>query len=78
MFDKLRFAVPALLAGAAATVYSVPCFAQVTLPPTGVDIPDHIDAVVTALGLVVLSAAGAYFAFLLVRKGINWARRFAG
>lgn len=46
----------------------------IELPDTGVDIEGHITAVGTALGAIVVVAVGLIFAFMLVRKGIRWAR----
>lgn len=50
----------------------------VTLPDTGVNVAEYITAAVTGLAAIVAAVVGAYFAFLLIRKGITWARRFAG
>ena len=47
---------------------------QITLPDVGVDVGGHITALGTALGTVVAVAVGVYFAFLIVRKGLRWAR----
>lgn len=52
--------------------------AQVTLPDTGVDVGAFVTATITALGAVVLVVVGGYFAFLLVRKAIQWGRKAFG
>ena len=52
--------------------------AQVTLPDPGVDVGGAITAAITALGVVVTIAVGGYFAYLIVRKGMQWARRAFG
>lgn len=48
--------------------------AEVTLPATGVDIGEYITAGITALGGVVAVAIGGYIAFLLVGRGLAWAK----
>lgn len=47
----------------------------VTLPDTGVDLEGLVGAVILALGGVVTIIVGAYFGFLLVRKGMSWGRK---
>lgn len=46
----------------------------ITLPDSGVDLPGHITAAITAMGSVVVVVVGGYFAFLIIRKGLQWAR----
>lgn len=46
----------------------------VTLPTTGVDLPGHITAAITAMGSVVVVVVGGFFAFMIIRKGLQWAR----
>jgi hypothetical protein len=46
----------------------------ITLPTTGVDLPGHVTAAITAMGSVVVVVVGGYFAFLIIRKGLQWAR----
>jgi hypothetical protein len=46
----------------------------ITLPVTGVDLPGHVTAAITAMGSVVVVVVGGYFAFLIIRKGLQWAR----
>lgn len=46
----------------------------ITLPDTGVDVGAHVKAAITALGLAVLAAVGGFFAFLVIRKALQWAR----
>ncbi len=46
----------------------------ITLPDSGVDLPGHITAAITAMGSVVIVVVGGYFAFLIIRKGLQWAR----
>lgn len=49
--------------------------AAITLPATGVDLPGHITAATTALGVVVVAAVGAWFAFWVIKAGLSYARR---
>lgn len=49
---------------------------QVSLPATGVDVAGYVTAAITALGAVVLVAVGGYFAFVVIRLGLRWARVF--
>jgi hypothetical protein len=46
----------------------------ITLPDSGVDIEGHITAAITAMGAVVAVVVGGFFAFMIVRKGLQWAR----
>jgi hypothetical protein len=46
----------------------------ITLPTTGVDLPGHITAAITAMGSVVVVVVGGFFAFMIIRKGLQWAR----
>ena len=68
-----------VLATAVASVglAALPAMAQVTLPTTGVDVEGHVTAGITALGAVVLVVVGGFFAFLVIRKGLGWARKMA-
>ena len=50
----------------------------ITLPPTGVDVSGHVTSAITALGLIVVTVAGGFFAFMLIRYGFRWARRLGG
>lgn len=52
--------------------------AQITLPDPGVDVAGHVTAAITAMGGILLVVVGGFFAFLLIRKGISWARRALG
>lgn len=52
--------------------------AQVTLPDPGVDTAGFITATITALGAVVAVAVGGYFAFILIKMGLRWARKIVG
>ena len=52
--------------------------ATVTLPPTGVDVGAHVTAAGTDLGAIVVVIVGVFFAFMLVRFGIRWAKRMGG
>jgi hypothetical protein len=67
-----RLAAPAALTGGTLAAAHAE---QVTLPDTGIDVPGHITAAVTGLGAVLAVAIGAWFAFLIVKKGLNYARR---
>lgn len=44
------------------------------LPDTGIDIAAMVGEVVTTLGTIVAVIVAAYFAFLLIRKALRWAR----
>lgn len=52
--------------------------AQVTLPDPGVDTAGYITATITALGTIVAVAVGGYFAFILIKMGLRWARKIVG
>ncbi len=49
--------------------------AQVTLPDTGVDVTGHVTAAITAMGAIVAVVIGGFFAFMLIRKALQWGRR---
>lgn len=51
---------------------------DVVIPDTGVDTSGFITSAITAVGLVVATAVGGYFAFLVIRKGIRWASKALG
>lgn len=44
------------------------------LPDTGIDIEAMVTEVVTTLGGIVAVIVAAFFAFLLIRKALRWAR----
>jgi hypothetical protein len=44
------------------------------LPDTGIDIAAMVGEVVTTLGTIVAVIVAAFFAFLLIRKALKWAR----
>lgn len=44
------------------------------LPDTGIDIAAMVTEVVTTLGTIVAVIVAAFFAFLLIRKALRWAR----
>ncbi len=48
-----------------------------TIPDVGVDFPGLVTAATTSLGAVVTAIVLAYFAFLVVRFGMKWARKIA-
>ncbi len=50
----------------------------VTLPDSGVDTGAYVTAAITALGAIIAVVVGGFFAFLLIRKGIKWARGLLG
>lgn len=75
---SLRLAACALAIGAVSSIATLPASAQVTLPDTGVDVGGAVTATITGLGLVVVTVVGGYFAFLLVRKAMQWGRRAFG
>ena len=73
-----QVATACALALIACLLWSGVAAAQVTLPDPGVDVGGAITAAITALGIVVTVAVGGYFAYLIVRKGMQWARRAFG
>lgn len=86
MMEKLRSLVsgagrlPSLLtAFCVALVLSVcnSASAQVVLPDLGVDVGEHIDAFVVAIGLVIAGVLGVYLIVLTIRKFMTWIRRTA-
>lgn len=48
----------------------------VVLPETGVDVGGIVSGADLVLGGVVLLVVGGYFAFLVVRKVVEWSRIF--
>lgn len=51
---------------------------SMTLPETGVDVPELVKLAVTSMGGVVLAVSTGYVAFLLVKKGLKWIGRCLG
>jgi hypothetical protein len=51
-----------------------PSFATVTLPSTGVDVSEYIDAAILAVGVVAASAIGGFCAYTILKRGIRWIR----
>jgi hypothetical protein len=51
-----------------------PSFATVTLPSTGVEVSDYIDAAILAIGGVAASAIGGFVAYTILKRGIRWIR----
>lgn len=49
-----------------------------TLPETGVDVPELVKLAVASMGGVVLAVATGFVAFLLVKKGLRWIGRCLG
>lgn len=49
----------------------------VTLPDTGANISGLVTAGITAIGAIVALIVGGYFAFLVIRLAMKWARRIA-
>jgi uncharacterized membrane protein len=72
MYRKLYAGAFVALAGTSA------CFAQVTLPTTGVDVGEYISAGITAVATVIGVAVGGFVSFLVVRKGLKWCSRGLG
>lgn len=65
----------ALLAGLALMLALVaPAMATPLLPSTGVNVSAMVSEVVTSLGAIVAVIVAAFFAFLLIRKALRWAR----
>ena len=75
VFKKFKNKGLAAFMALMAFVYSGVASAQITLPDTGVDVPGHITALVTALGLIAAAAIAAWAAFFAVRRGLSWVRR---
>lgn len=48
------------------------------LPDIGIDLGGLTSETISALGAVVVVVVGGFFAFLLVRKAMSWARSLAG
>ena len=77
--SRIRASVGALLCVAFGLLVANPCFATApVLPTTGVDIAAWIPVVVTAFGATVLAIVGGYFAFVLLKKGMQWGRKALG
>lgn len=72
---KTKAALVAVVA--MALVGSFSASATVTLPDTGADISGLVTAGITALGAIVAVIVGGYFAFLVIKKAMSWARRMA-
>ena len=49
----------------------------VTLPDTGANISGLVTAGITAIGAIVALIVGGYFAFLVIRLAMKWAKRIA-
>jgi hypothetical protein len=74
MFSSRRL-LPALILGAIASLTFVSqAMATPLLPDTGIDIAAMVTEVVTSLGAIVAVIVAAFFAFLLIRKALRWAR----
>ena len=52
--------------------------AAVTIPDTGLDISGYVTAGIVAIGGVVATCVGGYFAFLVIKRGIRWAGKALG
>lgn len=73
---KLRpIAGPVLSLGAVFGFSRVASATDPLLPDTGVDLEALILEGITAMGAVVTVIVGSYFGFLLIKKGMTWARR---
>lgn len=44
------------------------------IPDTGVDVGDYVTAGITAMAAVVAICVGGFFAFLIVKVALRWAR----
>lgn len=75
---RFQSVISAVALTALLSVMSLPASAQVTLPDTGVDVGGAVTATITALGAVVLVIVTGYFAFLLIKKAMQWGRRAFG
>lgn len=51
--------------------------ATVTLPDTGADPAGLVGAAITAIGAIIAVVVGGYFAFLVIKKAMTWAKRMA-
>jgi len=71
----VRSLVPALALLVAGGIVSTASATDITLPDTGIDIGAYITAAITALAAPVGVAIGGWFAWLLIRKAIKWARK---
>lgn len=70
-----RRVAPVLLAGLVLMLaLTGPAMATPLLPSTGVNISAMVSEVVTSLGAIVAVIVAAFFAFLLIRKALRWAR----
>ena len=48
------------------------------IPTTGVDLEGWIPVMITEVGAIVTLVVGAFIAFLVVKLGITWVRRYVG
>jgi hypothetical protein len=48
--------------------------AVVTLPDTGIEVSEYIDAAVTGLASVAAAAIGGYVAYTILKRAIRWIR----
>ncbi|TWT86789.1 hypothetical protein Mal64_36190 [Pseudobythopirellula maris] len=76
MFSHYKKIVLQLLCSLAmVAAVATPAFAtDPLLPTTGVDVAGMVTETVTELGSIVSVIVAAFFAFLLIRKGLRWAR----
>lgn len=74
-FSSRRY-LPAIMAGFIACLGLVgqAMATDPLLPTTGVNLTAMIGEVVTSLGAIVAVIVAAFFAFLLIRKALRWAR----
>lgn len=71
-------AIIGLTAATAVSAMAETPSSAMTLPETGVDVPELVKLAVTSMGGVVLAVSTGYVAFLLVRKGLKWIGRCLG
>lgn len=71
-------AIIGLTAATAVSAMAETTTGTMTLPDTGVDVPELVKLAVTAMGGVVLAVATGFVAFLLVKKGLRWIGRCLG
>lgn len=78
MVRERSAALAVLVAGLLGLAASKAHASGVTIPDSGADVDGYISAAITSLGAVVAVAVGGFFAFLIVKLGLRWARKLAG
>jgi len=65
----------ALAMGIAVTLNQAAMAQTPLIPASPVALEDYIAEGITAMGTIVGAVVGAWFVFMLVKKGLTWARR---